>query len=80
MQKVYHDTTSNHWEFYFNENASLDAIIEYLNDLLFEDSDFQSKFNDSYTCYAHITSGENILITGDDDYVFVNVTKIQPIF
>lgn len=80
MQKVYSDQTNYRWEFYFSDSASLDAIVNYLNDLFSCDSDFPTNFNEPHSCFARTTAGGNIIIHGDEDYVFVNVTKIQPIF
>lgn len=80
MQKVYSDSRGHCWEFYFNDFVTLDEIRNYLNDLFSSDSDFPVNFNEPHTCFASKTGTGNIIISGDEDYVFVNVTKIQPIF
>lgn len=80
MQKVHSDSRGHHWEFYFNDFVSLEAIVDYINVYLFSDDIHRKSFNEPHSCFASATGAGNIVISGDEDYVFVNVTQIKPIF
>lgn len=72
MKKVFNDRIS----LYFNDYISTQEIVDFLN--MNKIDELFNILNDPYSCTANIVDDE-IYISGDEDYIILNIKNIAPI-